>query len=255
MARPQEHLSSVHNAIRILQEFSDDTPVMGISELSARLGLAKSTIYRLLQTLSETGLVDKDVHSRKYRLGIGMFVIGSVVYRSTEIRVKAFPLLVDLMTRVRRIVRLAIYDGGSVVYLCKLPEDKETRMFSSIGKRVPCHSTAVGKLLLAYQDKDEIDRVLGRSLKPVTSNTITSPGELRDQLHHIRSVGYSVTYEESTYGICSLAVPVYDESHNVIAALSVTGSKDQFLPTEVREYLNILRMYSRLISEQLGGLE
>ncbi|GEO27837.1 IclR family transcriptional regulator [Alicyclobacillus acidoterrestris] len=248
--KQQEQLSSVHNAIRILQAFSEDNPVMGISELSERLGLAKSTIHRLLYTLNQAGLVDKDSH--KYRLGIGMFVIGSVVYRSAEIRVKAFPLLVDLMMCVRRIVRLAIYNSGSAVYLCKLPEDKETRMFSNIGKRVPCHSTSVGKLLLAFQEKDEIQRVLNRPMKAFTDMTITDPGELLEQLKHIREVGYAVTTEESTKGVCSLAIPVYDECHRVIAALSVTASRSQFLPTQVQEYLRSMRMYSRLITEQLS---
>ncbi|WAH39956.1 IclR family transcriptional regulator [Alicyclobacillus fastidiosus] len=254
MAKEQP-LSSVYNAIRILQEFSDDIPVMGVSELGERLGIAKSTVHRLLCTLRETGLVEQDSHSHKYRLGIGMFVIGSVFYRSAELRAKAFPILVDLMQRVRRIVRLGIYDYGSVVYLCKLPEDKETRTFSSIGTRVPCHSTAVGKLLLAFQSSEEIERVLSLPLKARTSNTMTDKDELLEQLGHIRAVRYALTSEESRYDVCSLAVPVYDESQHVTAALSITGSKSQFLPTQVQEFLGTLRMFSRLITEQLDGIE
>ncbi|GMA60486.1 IclR family transcriptional regulator [Alicyclobacillus fastidiosus] len=254
MAKQQEHLSSVHNAIRILHEFSDDSPVMGISELSNRLQLAKSTVYRLLNTLSEAGLIDKD-SSHKYRLGIGIFVIGSVAFRSTEIRAKSFPILVDLMTQIRRIVRLAIYDSGAAVYLCKLPEDKDTRMFSSSGKRVPCHSTAVGKLLLAYQGANEIDRVLSRPMKAITKLTITDAGELRKQLQRIREVNYAVTSEESTNNVCSLAIPVYDHLRRVVAALSITGSKEQFVEYKIQEYLHVMRVYSRLITEQLEDLE
>ncbi|MCL6592381.1 MAG: helix-turn-helix domain-containing protein, partial [Alicyclobacillus sp.] len=148
MAQQQAHLSSVFNAIRILQEFSDETPELGISELSVRLGLAKSTVFRLIRTLREAHLIEQNEESRKYRLGLGAFVIGSIVYRKLEIRAKSFPLLVDLMHSVRRVVRMGIYDDGSVVYLCKLPEDKETARFSSVGKRVACHSTAIGKVLL-----------------------------------------------------------------------------------------------------------
>ncbi|MCF8563140.1 IclR family transcriptional regulator [Alicyclobacillus tolerans] len=250
-----EHLSSVHNAIRILQEFSDDRPEFGISELSARLGLAKSTVYRLLHTLTEMRLIDQDARSHKYRLGLGLFVIGSIPYRRMELRVKAFPLLIDLMNRVRRVVRLAVYDQGAVVYLCKLPEDKETTMFSSIGKRVPCHSTAVGKLLLAYQDEQEIERVLRRPLKAYTRGTIVDADKIRAQLQAVRKDGFATTYEESTKGICSVAVPVTAEGGRVLAALSVTGSKSEFLPIQVREYVREMRMYSRLITEQLDCVE
>lgn len=255
MASEAEHLSSVHNAIRILQEFSDEKPELGISELSMRLGIAKSTVYRLLHTLSEMQLVDQDARSHKYRLGLGLFVMGSIPYRRMELRVKAFPLLIDLMNRVRRVVRLAVYDRGAVVYLCKLPEDKETTMFSSIGKRVACHSTAVGKLLLAQQDEAEIDRVLRRPLKAYTRKTIVDADIIRDQLHAIQKCGFATTYEESTRGICSVAVPITDEYGRVLAALSVTGSKTEFLPIQVRDYVREMRVYSRLITEQLDGVE
>ncbi|WP_067935012.1 IclR family transcriptional regulator [Alicyclobacillus kakegawensis] len=253
MARAAAHLSSVHNAIRILQEFSDEKPELGISELSARLGIAKSTVYRLLHTLSEMRLVDQDARSHKYRLGLGLFVLGSIPYRRMEIRVKSFPLLIDLMHRVRRVVRLAVYDQGAVVYLCKLPEDKETTKFSSIGKRVACHSTAVGKLLLAYQDEEEIARVLRRPLKAYTRRTIVNPEIIREQLLAIRKNGYATTYEESTKGACSVAVPVATEEGRVIAALSVTAGKSEFFPNQVQEYVREMRVYSRLITEQLDG--
>jgi len=255
MAKPQEHLSSVHNAIRILQAFSDDTPELGISELSTRLGLAKSTVFRLVRTLGEAHLIDQDHRSHKYRLGFGMFVIGSIPFRRMEIRVKSFPLLVDLMNRIRRVVRLAVYDGGGVVYVCKLPEDKDTRMFSSIGKRVECHSTAIGKLLLAYQDESEIERVLAQPLKAYTPKTIVDPKQLQSQLSLVRKNGYSLTFEESTRGVCSVAVPVYDEFGAVVASLSVTGSQSVFMPTQVQDYVKEMRVYSRLITEGLDAIE
>ncbi|MCL6633597.1 MAG: IclR family transcriptional regulator [Alicyclobacillus herbarius] len=255
MAREMAHLSSVHNAIRILHEFSDEKPEMGISELSARLGIAKSTVYRLLHTLGEMRLVDQDARTHKYRLGLGLFVLGSIPYRCMEIRVKSFPLLVDLMHRVRRVVRLAVYDRGAVVYLCKLPEDKETTRFSSAGKRVDCHSTAVGKLLLAYQDEEEITRVLCRPLKAHTKRTIVDPEVIREQLSAIRRNGYATTYEESTKGVCSVAVPVCSEGGRVLAALSITVSKSEFFPHQIQTYVREMRVYSRLITEQLDAIE
>lgn len=251
MAHQPDHLSSVYNAIRILQEFSDDRPELGITELSARLGLAKSTVFRLMRTLTETNLVVRDGQSRKYRLGLGTFVIGSIAYRRMEIRDRAFPLMIDLMHTVRRVVRLGVYDDGGVVYLLKLPEDKETRTFSSIGKRVPAYSTAVGKMLLAHQPESEIERILSHPLKPITAHTITDPVKLREQLSEICSAGYATTHEESTAHLCSVAVPVFDHHQHVIAAISVTGSRGQFLTYQVQNYIREMRIFSRRITEHL----
>lgn len=89
----------------------------------------------------------------------------------------------DLLQRVRRVVRLGVYDGsGGVVYLVKLPEDKATRGFSSVGKRVAAHCTAVGEVLLTHQSPEEQERVLSRPLWACTPKTITDPERLRLQL-------------------------------------------------------------------------
>jgi IclR family KDG regulon transcriptional repressor len=251
--RRQEHLSSVYNAIRILQSFSDEEPELGITELSARLGLAKSTVFRLMRTLTETQLVEQVAESRKYRLGINTFVIGSIALRRMEIRVRAFPHLVDLLQRVRRVVRLGVYDGsGGVVYLVKLPEDKATRSLSSVGKRVAAHCTAVGKVLLAYQSPEEQERVLSRPLWACTPKTITDPERLRHQLEQIRRQGYATTYEESTEGLSSVAVPVLSPEGEALAAISLTGSSNQFLANHLHHYLRELDLASRRIAEELA---
>ncbi|BCJ88403.1 IclR family transcriptional regulator [Effusibacillus dendaii] len=252
MAKGQETLSSVHNAMRILQEFSKEGPELGISELSHRLGLAKSTVFRLIRTLSESHLVQQNKKSQKYHLGLGVFVLGSSVYHKMEIRQVALPFLEKLLKSTNKVVRLGVYDQGGVVYLSKLPEDQETRSFSSIGRRVPAYCTAIGKLLLAYQPLTEIERVLQEELKAVTPNTITSRDKLHEQLDMIRKNGYAVTYEETRPGICSVAVPVFDDMHEVVAAISVTGSKSHFYQVQTQGYVKEMRMYSRLISEQLS---
>ncbi|GAX91342.1 IclR family transcriptional regulator [Effusibacillus lacus] len=251
MAKGQETLSSVQNAMRILQEFSKEEPELGISELSNRLGLAKSTVFRLIRTLSEAHLVQQNKKSQKYQLGLGAFVLGSAVYHKMEIRKVALPYLEKLMKSTNKVVRLGVYDQGGVVYLCKLPEDQETRMFSSIGRRVPSYCTAVGKLLLACQSEQEITRVVEGDLKAFTPNTITCRHQLRNQLKEIKQKGYAVTYEETKKGICSVAVPVYNDFNEVISAISVTGSKPHFLPAQIQNYVKEMKMYSRLISEQL----
>ncbi|GAB7389180.1 IclR family transcriptional regulator [Bacillaceae bacterium] len=251
MAKQQETLSSVHNAMRILKQFSNEKPELGISELSMRLGLAKSTVFRLIRTLTEAGLVEQDKYSHKYRLGLTAFELGFLVYHKLEIRAVALPLLEKLMKSVRQVVRLGVYDKGGVIYLCKRAPENEVTI-SKIGNRVPAYCTAVGKVLLAHQSEEEIERVLGEKLKAYTSRTITDPETLRAQLKEIKQTGYAITNEELRKGICSVAVPVYNDLDEVIAAISITGSKSHFYPLQIQNYIQEMRMYSRLITERLG---
>ncbi|MFC3882224.1 IclR family transcriptional regulator [Bacillus songklensis] len=252
MSEKVEVLSSVHNAVRILQTFSLSETELGISELSVRLGLAKSTVFRLMKTLNECGLVEKNMETQKYHLGIAAFELGFTVYHSMELRRVALPILDKLAKSIRRVVRLGVYDKGGIVYLCKRIHDEDNGTISQIGDRVPSYCTAVGKMLLANQNEKEIERVIEGSLTAYTNKTITSPRELKQQILDIKKRGYAVTMEELRNGISSVAVPVYNDMGKMIAAISVTGSKFNFYPNQIQQYVSEMRTCSRLITERLG---
>lgn len=252
MSEKVEVLSSVHNAIRILQTFSLSETELGISELSVRLGLAKSTVFRLMKTLNAANLVEKNKETQKYHLGIAAFELGFIVYHSMELRRVSLPILDKLAKSIRRVVRLGVYDNGGVVYLCKRVHDDNNATISKIGDRVPSYCTAVGKMLLANQDEKEIERVIEGCLTAYTNKTITSPHKLKQQILDIKKMGYAVTMEELRKGISSVAVPVYNDMGKMIAAISVTGSKFHFYPNQIQQYVSEMRTCSRLITERLG---
>ncbi|WCK56683.1 IclR family transcriptional regulator [Aneurinibacillus sp. Ricciae_BoGa-3] len=252
MARQQEVLSSVYNAIRILKTFSSTETELGISELSVRLGLAKSTVYRLMKTLTETRLVRQNEDTQKYQLGIGAFELGFTAYHSMQLHRISIPYLEKLMESVRKVVRLGVYDNGGIVYLSKHTPDSDQATISKIGDRTPSYCSAVGKLLLAYQDDSEIDNVIGEGLYPYTAKTITNEEHFKQQIDEIRRVGYAVTMEELRIGICSVAIPVYNDMGKVMAAISVTGQKAHFYPNQIQQYVKEMKMYSRLITERLN---
>ncbi|GGG01067.1 IclR family transcriptional regulator [Paenibacillus abyssi] len=251
MAKQIETLSSVHNAMRILKEFTLEQPELGISELSGRLGLAKSTVFRLIKTLTENNLVEQNPRNQKYHLGIAAFELGFTVYHEMELRTVALPLLDKLMRSIRRTVHLGVYDNGGVVYIIKrIPEDHQGTI-SKIGKRVPPHCTASGKILLAHQCEEEMERVCSLGLEAHTGKTVTKVDVLKEQLMQVKQKGYAVCYEELKPGICSAAVPVFNDDNEVIAAVSLTGTPAQFLPAQVQSYIKDMRTYSRLITERM----
>ncbi len=251
MKENKEVLSSVHNAIRILKEFSPDNRELGITQLSNKLNLAKSTVFRLINTLCETNLVQKNPKTQKYKLGIGAFELGFLFYHTVEIRHAASPIIERLVESTRKVARLAVYDRGGVVYLSKKNPREDYGTISETGNRVPCYCTAVGKILLAYQGDDEIDRVLEKPRKKYTTSTITEKKKLITQIEEVRERGYAITNEELRLGISSVAVPVFDDFGQLIASLSLTGLKNQFLSGQLPYLVKELKYHSELITENL----
>lgn len=250
MAR-QEPLSSVYNAIRILREFTNEEQELGITELSKRLGLAKSTVFRLINTLSCDNLVEKNFKTQKYHLGIAAFELGFAAYHGNELRLIAYPLLNKLMKVLREAVHLGVYDRGEVVFLCKRNPDTHNETVSQIGKRVPSYCTASGKILLAFQPEAEIQRIIRKGLKPYASKTITDPEKLAENLEQVKNTGFSVALCEYSEGISSVAVPVYNDAGQVIGAVSVAISRSYLFPHQIQNYVNEMKVYSRLITERL----
>jgi DNA-binding IclR family transcriptional regulator len=247
-----EVLSSVSNAIRILQTFSRSETELGISELSVRLGLAKSTVFRLMKTLNQANLVEKNPDTQKYHLGISAFELGFVAYHTMELRSVAFPILEKLAKSIRRVVRLGVYDRGGVVYLSKHTPEDDDGTISMIGDRSPVHCTAIGKMLLANQNDNEVERVATDRLKRYTNKTIITSHDLNKEIMEIRKKGYAVTIEELRSGISSVAVPVKDDLGKVVGSISVTGAKSHFYSSQIDQYVRELRTCSRLITERMG---
>ncbi|MCL6593134.1 MAG: IclR family transcriptional regulator [Alicyclobacillus sp.] len=254
-AEDRTTLSSVRNAIRLLREFSQEKPELSIKELSERLHLHKSTVFRILRTLCEERIVKQNEHNRRYTLDVGAFEIGSVFYHEIDICTVAFPLLSSLAGKVGEIVQLALYDQGDVVYLLKFPEDNSTVWFNGMGRRVPCHCTAIGKVLLAHQDVREIQRVLKGPLPAYTPATMTDPVLLEEELAKIRKLGCAESHEEYRAGMDALAVPVFDDvTGRVLAALSVTLPTSRFSPVRMQAFLEEMRKCSQLMTNQLEAI-
>jgi IclR family KDG regulon transcriptional repressor len=255
MVEEQESVSSVRKAMRILREFSQDEPELGITQLSSRLGMPKSTVCRLIQILCEENMVQKNKQTRKYHLSLAAFEIGSVVYHEMELCQIALPLLKKMLPAVQGAIQMVAYDKGGVVYLFKLPEDRDTKILNTMGKRVPAHCTASGKMMLAHQDEAEIARVLQTELKAYTRETIIDPEQLRTELIKIKESGFAVSHGEFNGDMSSVAIPVYDDMSYALAAICVIRPSVYLSSAQVQLLVKEMKIYSRLINEQLGMMK
>ncbi len=245
-------LSSVRNAARALKEFSSECPEIGVSELSRRLDLGKSTAHRLLTTLTEEHLLVKNPDTGRYRLGLAMYDLGNTAVTGLNLHAALAPPMNWLQDVTGGTVHAGVLDVREVIYIERLDSPHMLRLFIEVGRRQPAHSTSTGKCLLAHVDDAALDRILdGWKLESKTTHTITDTTALRSQLAEIRRLGYACNLEESELGVISVSAPIRDRSRTVVAAVSVAGSKSRLEPEMLALTQSVLEA-AAVVSHQLG---
>ncbi len=215
-------IQSVVRAVQILDCF-EDAPSLGISEIAAKMGLSKSTVYGLVNTLSGCGLLEQDA-SRNYHLGLKLFELGNKVGARMDIRREARPYCEDLADKYPATVHLAVFSGDEVIYIDKVDRPKSAVVvYSQIGKRAPMYCTGVGKAILANLPMAEIELYLqSNPLVKVTDRTITTKEALLEELNQTRNRGYAMDNEEIEPGLSCIAAPIFDYSRRPCGAVSIS---------------------------------
>jgi IclR family KDG regulon transcriptional repressor len=230
-ARNRGSLDSVRNAARLLKQFSYRERELGVSELARRLGLGKSTAHRLVSTLTAEHLLEQDRETGKYRLGLAVYDLGAAVSAHFALHEAAVPPMAQLRNATGETVQLAVLDGREVVYVERLDRPHTLRLFLEVGRRNWAHCTGTGKVLLAYQPEERLDRLFdGWDLQKRTPYTITDHQLLRKELKEIRHRGWAQNLHEAEVGALSVAAAVRDATGNVVAAMSVAGPAQRMDP-------------------------
>lgn len=197
----------------------------GITELSVDLKIAKGTVCKLIKTLENKGYVIKDIKSGKYRLGLKLMELGSIVNNSLELRTLAEPYLKELRDVTTQTAHIALLVDCEVVYIDKAESHQNVQMASYIGQRSYIHSTSLGKAICAYlPEKEVISYLEAKRMPKLTPNTITNVEEFMKHLVNVRECGYAVDEIENEESVRCIAAPIFDYSGKPIAALSVSGT-------------------------------
>jgi DNA-binding IclR family transcriptional regulator len=253
-SRPNVYrIRAVERAIAILRAFSPASPELGVTELARTLGLHKSTVHRLLTTLEREGFVLQNAATGRYRLGLPLFELGSLVIANMELRQVARPFLEETHRACGETIHLAILDEGEVVYVDKIESTRHVRMYSQVGRRAPAHCTGLGKVLLAALPASALDEVIQRrGLRAFTARTLTSADAVRNHLAVVRQRGYAVDSGEHEELVRCAAAPVFDHTGHVVAAVSIAAVGVDVESPRFKEYITLIRRCARSISDALG---
>lgn len=185
------------------------------SQVCAATGLPKATVHRILKELAELGYLDYCAESRRYRGALKLAGLGAAIMAGLDIRAQVHPFLLEMQKATGHTCNTGVKNNDVGVYVDKIEaRDPGIKLYSEIGKSFPLHCTGLGKVLLAWSTRGEVERIISlRPLEPVTENTITDPAVLLRELEQIRKQGYALDREEITRGIMCVAAPVFGPEH------------------------------------------
>lgn len=217
-------MQTIKRCLDILELLSNNTNGIGISELSLKTNLAKSTIHRILQSLMEYNMVSQDDETRKYRLGLGTFILGSKALETISIRDIVHPYLMSLRDEFNATAFLAVLSNDKVICVEKFDSPKKLRYFVDIGTNMPAHCAASAKAIMAYQDQEFLEGVVSElELYRYSNNTITTREDLLSEYKIIKNRGYSVCDNEMEDLVIGISAPIFDWDNKVRSSICILG--------------------------------
>ncbi len=248
----RNRLSSVATAIHLLKAFSENEVEIGVSALAKKLKVAKSTVHRLAQTLVAEGLLEQNPQTERYRLGVGLFALGTLVRRRMDLSNEARPYLFDLRKLTGETIILGIPADGGIMHIYDLESPQALAIKSDLGARKPAHCSAVGRAIYAFAPPAAMEEVLAGPLQRRTPKSVTDPERLRAIFAEVRARGVAFEDEENEPGIRAVAAPVRDSTGAVIGAVAIAGPLQRLSMETLEGYAQPLLAAAATISSRLG---
>jgi IclR family KDG regulon transcriptional repressor len=216
-------INSLNRGLTILELLLEER-FMSVTEIGKRLGINKSSAFRLLNTLKRKGFVDQDPETLKYSLGLRLLIFAQQVNANTDLSAVAKPYLKELNINMRETVHLAVMYDLNVMIIAQETGMELLSIITKIGDIEPFYCSAVGKAILAFLPEDEQNTIIDSlKMEKKTQNTITEKEQLLEELARISTKGYAVDNEEFHPGVRCLGVPIFDHRGRVVASLGISG--------------------------------
>ena len=246
-SRPRT-IQSVDRAAALLKAVADNPRPPTVIELAEACGLNRSTAWRLLATLDQHGLVERDPVSQRYTVGYAFLRIAAACEHDPLAR-RAHPVLERLVLETGETANLAVAKRFNLVYVDQV-DPPQIMAPNWLGRPVPLHATSSGKAFLAFLARDERDAVLGRRLERFTDTTVTERRRLEQELDDVRRDGYSVCVGELEESLFGVSAAVLSEQGRPVAIVSVWGPGHRV----TRERLPAIGRRTRQAAEEIKAL-
>lgn len=241
MASADASVKVIERALKMLNCFTKEKLSLSLVEISREIDLPPSTTSRILATLERYNYLYRDEETQRYYLGPSIARLGTLCYSHMDFRRIAVPHMVALREKYNESVGLYVPNKGHRVCIERIESTHPLKRILNIGDRLPLTRGASGRLLLAYQPTATIDELLA-----------ADPYTTHERLAEIRDLGYSTSRSEREEGVVSVAAPIFDSRHKVVAALNISGPAAR-IPVELMlDMAQEARDVALKISQELG---
>lgn len=225
-----------------------DRTSLSISEIQEELSQPKSTVFRILKTMENGNFIQKNADNHRYSLGFQFFRLGSIYQNQLDFRTTALPIMQKIVDESSETVELNIIDQLSRVCIEKIDSPLDVRNFVRVGERKPLHLGASGKILLAFLDNAERERVL-RLLEEKHDLQLMN---FKKELKRIQEKGYSFTKGERVPGSFAIAAPILGAGGELVASVTLAGPIQRLSEERENNLIHLLTRSAKEISEHLG---
>jgi IclR family pca regulon transcriptional regulator len=253
VGRQREYVQGLQRGFAVIKAFSADAPVLTIADVAARTGLTRAVARRYLYTLVELGCVART--GPTFALTPRILDLGFTYLSTIGVASLAQPFMERLAQQLHESCSVSVLDGSDCVYVARVPAKRIMSINLSVGSRLPAHATSMGKVLLAHLTAERLATYFASApLVPMTKRTICSEPALRRELDAVRERGYAFADQESEDGVRTVAVPLFDRRHHVVAAMNVSGHSSRVSMRELKgRFLPALVDAARDASAALGA--
>lgn len=245
---------AVERALSIIELVAESNQGLSNSDLSRRLKIPKSSASYILRVLENRDYLRRDSDG-KYRLGLKLLSLTGEAMAHMDVREIAKPVMKNFLVKSGLPeAHLAVLDNGRAVYVEKVEtENSFIKMDIWVGHRLPVHTTAIGKVLVAYLAEEEIVQILDlRGMEKKTKRSIVSPQKFLREVGRVKKYGFAVDDEENADGVRCIAAPIFDAKGIVIAAFGTSSIIMHIDKTQLPKIVDLVKISAAAISRQIG---
>ena len=252
--KPSDYMRSLRRALSILKSFTPQEVRLSGIDISRRVGLHKTTVYRMLDVLASEGMIERDKKTSKYMIGHTMYTLGSLYLNTTDIATAADPVIKILHDLTNEGVYLGILDNGNLILTMKEEYKCDFILAKTIGSILPAHTSSLGKVLLSEFAEGQIDKLFpGERLLKITPKSIVDKKKFKLELEQIRKTGVAIDDEGTFEGVTGVASIIRDCSGKALASISIGSMPRPKLSQTYRDLIaQLVKMAASLISYRLG---
>lgn len=246
-------VQALDRAIELLKRLAE-VDEASLTEIALRVGMAPSTVHRLLTTMEQHGVVVFDEPRQRWMVGVEAYRIGAAFLRRIKVAEIGRPVMWELMAATGETANMARPEEGDVVFISQVETHAEIRAFFRPGARSPMHASGIGKALLAEIPEKQLEKLLQQNGLPAfTEKTLSSMPALLEDLERTRARGWAIDDEERTIGMRCIAAPIFNAYGEAVAGISVSGPSVRLTDEKLSEFGPLIKRGAASVTEAMGG--